>query len=80
MEGVKPPTAKVKTVIGTAIASVEPKTITACASFAEEPSLVATTPYYRTLPWLYPLYYVALFIPRQMDDDVQVCAPRTHDR
>lgn len=25
------------------------------------------------LPWLYPLYYVALFVPRQLDDDMQ-CA------
>jgi protein-S-isoprenylcysteine O-methyltransferase Ste14 len=22
------------------------------------------------LPWLYPLYYLALFIPRQLDDDI----------
>jgi hypothetical protein len=21
------------------------------------------------VPWLYPLYYVALFVPRQIDDD-----------
>lgn len=26
----------------------------------------------RYIPWLYPLYYVALFIPRQLDDDI-VC-------
>ena len=26
------------------------------------------------LPWLYPLYYVALFVPRQMDDDAQLQA------
>ncbi len=31
-------------------------------------------PYYSALPWLYPLYYVALFIPRQMDDDSQMRA------
>ena len=30
--------------------------------------------YYAVLPWLYPLYYVALFIPRQMDDDAQLQA------
>ena len=37
-------------------------------------SLVASeeSVYYRVLPWLYPLYYVALFIPRQMDDDDQI--------
>ena len=37
-------------------------------------SLVASeeSVYYRVLPWLYPLYYVALFIPRQMDDDKQI--------
>ena len=34
--------------------------------------MLATTPYYRALPWLYPLYYVALFIPRQIDDDLQL--------
>ena len=28
--------------------------------------------WYRLLPWLYPLYYLALFIPRQMDDDKQI--------
>lgn len=28
--------------------------------------------YYQVLPWLYPLYYVALFLPRQMDDDLQI--------
>lgn len=27
---------------------------------------------YALLPWLYPLYYVALFVPRQLDDD-EVC-------
>lgn len=27
------------------------------------------------LPWLYPVYYLALFIPRQLDDDV-VCAAK----
>jgi protein-S-isoprenylcysteine O-methyltransferase Ste14 len=27
------------------------------------------------LPWLYPAYYVALFIPRQMDDDA-ICAAK----
>ena len=37
-------------------------------------SLVGRTAYYRALPWLYPLYYVALFIPRQMDDDEQLRA------
>ena len=35
-------------------------------------SLLATTTYYQVLPWLYPLYYVALFIPRQFDDDLQI--------
>ena len=25
-------------------------------------------------PWLYPLYYVCLFIPRQIDDDAQMRA------
>ena len=35
-------------------------------------SLVATSGYYRALPWLYPLYYVALFVPRQADDDDQI--------
>ena len=34
--------------------------------------LLATAPYYQALPWLYPLYYVALFIPRQIDDDLQL--------
>lgn len=24
------------------------------------------------LPWFYPLYYVALFVPRQKDDDEQL--------
>lgn len=39
--------------------------------------LAATTArplYYGVLPWLYPLYYVALFVPRQMDDDKQMRA------
>ena len=36
--------------------------------------LVAPTSYYAILPWLYPLYYVALFVPRQMDDDAQLKA------
>ena len=36
--------------------------------------LVAPDAYYAALPWLYPLYYVALFIPRQIDDDVQLKA------
>ena len=35
-------------------------------------TLVGTSAYYRLLPWLYPLYYVALFIPRQIDDDLQM--------
>ena len=35
-------------------------------------TLVATTGYYTLLPWLYPLYYIALFIPRQIDDDLQI--------
>ena len=35
-------------------------------------SLVATTTYHALLPWLYPLYYVALFVPRQIDDDLQM--------
>lgn len=34
--------------------------------------LLATTTYYQILPWLYPLYYVALFVPRQIDDDLQL--------
>ena len=37
-------------------------------------ALLATTPYYQALPWLYPLYYVALFVPRQIDDDAQLLA------
>jgi hypothetical protein len=28
----------------------------------------------RTLPWLYPLYYVALLVPRQFDDDRRCAA------
>ena len=35
-------------------------------------SLVASTPFDRLLPWLYPLYYVALFVPRQIDDDMHI--------
>ena len=35
-------------------------------------SLVASDGYYRVLPWLYPLYYVLLFVPRQIDDDAQL--------
>lgn len=35
-------------------------------------SLVATSAYDRALPWLYPLYYVLLFVPRQRDDDAQI--------
>ena len=31
--------------------------------------LMAPTVYYGAIPLLYPLYYVALFIPRQIDDD-----------
>ena len=27
------------------------------------------TTFVRWIPWLYPLYYVALFVPRQMDDE-----------
>ncbi|CAE8588077.1 unnamed protein product [Polarella glacialis] len=30
--------------------------------------------YYMILPWLYPLYFVALFVPRQIDDDGQLLA------
>jgi len=37
-------------------------------------TIVASSTYYRALPWLYPLYYVALFVPRQLDDDVQLKA------
>ena len=32
-------------------------------------SLMGSSLAARVLPWLYPLYYVALFIPRQIDDD-----------
>jgi len=35
---------------------------------------VGSSAYYRFLPWLYPLYYVALFVPRQLDDDAQLAA------
>ena len=42
------------------------------AALALPGSLVGTSTYYRTLPWLYPLYYIALFVPRQMDDDQQI--------
>ena len=35
-------------------------------------SLVAPTRYYALLPWVYPLYYIALFVPRQLDDDAQL--------
>ena len=31
--------------------------------------LVGPTPWLSWLPWLYPLYYVLLFVPRQFDDD-----------
>jgi Delta14-sterol reductase len=34
--------------------------------------LVAQTPYMKFLPFLYPIYYLLLFIPRQIDDDA-VC-------
>lgn len=34
--------------------------------------LVAPTAGAAVLPWLYPLYYVALFVPRQADDDEQI--------
>jgi len=36
--------------------------------------LVANSAYHRCLPVLYPLYYVALFVPRQIDDDKQLRA------
>merc|ERR1719506_513211 len=39
--------------------------------------LASSTPdplYHAVLPWLYPLYYVALFVPRQLDDDAQMRA------
>ena len=29
-------------------------------------------------PWLYPLYYLALLLPRQMDDD-KICAAKYGD-
>jgi len=35
-------------------------------------SLVAADRYYSALPWLYPLYYVAILLPRQVDDDLQI--------
>ena len=35
-------------------------------------AFVAPTLSSATLPWLYPLYYVALFVPRQVDDDEQI--------
>lgn len=34
--------------------------------------LMGSSLYYQVIPWLYPLYYIALFIPRQIDDDA-VC-------
>jgi hypothetical protein len=37
-------------------------------------SLLAESTYYQLLPWAYPLYYVCLFIPRQIDDDAQLVA------
>lgn len=43
-------------------------------------SLVASTAYYRWLPWLYPLYYVLLFVPRQIDDDAQLRAKYGEER
>jgi delta14-sterol reductase len=36
--------------------------------------LAADSQYYRLLPWAYPLYYVAILFPRQMDDDDQMKA------
>ena len=30
--------------------------------------------YHAVLPWTYPLYYVALFVPRTLDDEVQMRA------
>ena len=30
------------------------------------------------LPWLYPLYYVLLFVPRQIDDD-KICVKKYGD-
>jgi delta14-sterol reductase len=34
--------------------------------------------WYAVLPWLYPAYYVALFIPRQLDHDL-VCSKKYGD-
>lgn len=41
------------------------------AAYAGATGWEAYIPY---LPWLYPLYYVALFIPRQLDDDAMCAA------
>lgn len=46
--------------------------ITQAVALALPGTLVAPTAYYACLPWLYPLYYIALFIPRQIDDDEQI--------
>ena len=35
-------------------------------------TLVGGSLYYRLLPWAYPLYYVAILLPRQLDDDAQI--------
>lgn len=36
---------------------------------------VGSSLYWRLLPFLYPLYYILLFVPRQIDDD-KVCATK----
>eukprot|EP00966_Prymnesium_polylepis_P084070 1945941-Prymnesium_polylepis.1 len=36
--------------------------------------LVASTALEAALPWAYPLYYVAILVPRQLDDDEQLRA------
>ena len=53
-----------------AIALALPGSLVALSSLEGTPHYL----YYVLLPWLYPLYYVALFLPRQMDDDAQLCA------